>query len=166
LRIKYNFSRFVLQIHLKFFCRLPLSHNFAFVLKMCLWQGSNEWFMVKMLYIFFGTLSLILGVTGIFVPGLPTTPFLLLTAALYIRSSDKLYRKLVSNRVLGPYILNYRKNKGMTKRQKAFAIALMWLMISVSVVFFIASPSIRYLLAGVGLIGTGVMGFVVPSAKR
>jgi len=122
--------------------------------------------MVKTLYIFLGTLSLILGVIGIFVPGLPTTPFLLLTAALYIRSSEKLYRKLVSNRVLGPYIQNYRKNKGMTRKQKVFAIVLMWLMISVSVVFFIASPSIRYLLAGVGLIGTVVMGFVVPDAKR
>jgi uncharacterized protein len=122
--------------------------------------------MVKTLYIFLGTLSLILGVIGIFVPGLPTTPFLLISAALYIRSSEKLYRKLVSNRVLGPYIQNYHKNKGMTRKQKVFAIVLMWLMISVSVVFFIASPSFRYLLAGVGLIGTLVMGFVVPDAKR
>jgi len=122
--------------------------------------------MVKTLYIFFCTFCLILGVIGIFVPGLPTTPFLLLTAALYIRSSEKLYRKLISNRVLGPYIHNYRKNKGMTRKQKVFAIVLMWLMISVSVVFFIASPTIRYLLAGVGLIGTVVMGFVVPDAKQ
>ncbi|MBW6479367.1 MAG: YbaN family protein, partial [Bacteroidales bacterium] len=60
----------------------------------------------KILFAFLGTLSLILGVIGIFVPGLPTTPFLLLTAGLYMKSSERLYKLLISNKYLGPYILD------------------------------------------------------------
>ncbi len=56
---------------------------------------------LKSILILLGTLSLCIGVIGIVVPGLPTTPFLLLTAGLYIKSSDKLYTKLISNRLVG-----------------------------------------------------------------
>ena len=63
--------------------------------------------MIKTILIILGTVSLILGVTGIFIPGLPTTPFLLLTAGLYLRSSKKLYKRLISNQYIGCYIDNY-----------------------------------------------------------
>ena len=61
----------------------------------------------KVLLIILGTIFLGLGILGIFIPGLPTTPFLLLTAALYLRSSQRLYQKLISNKILGKYIQNY-----------------------------------------------------------
>ena len=81
--------------------------------------------LVKIILIVLGTLSLGIGIIGIVVPGLPTTPFLLLTAGLYVKSSDRLYQKLISNRYVGSYILEYQANKGMTKRAKLYAIGLM-----------------------------------------
>lgn len=118
----------------------------------------------KTILILLGTLSLIIGVIGIFVPGLPTTAFLLLTAALYMRSSEKLYRKLLSNRILGPYILEFQSKKGMTKRTKLQAIGTMWFMITISSVFFIDPLNIKLIVITLGIIGTIVMGFIVPTA--
>lgn len=113
--------------------------------------------MRKAVYIILGTLSLILGIIGIVVPGLPTTPFLLLTAGLYARSSDKLYNKLISNKILGSYILKYRENKAISLRVKVYSIAIMWVMISLSAFVFISSVTVRIVLFVVGAIGTFVM---------
>ena len=66
---------------------------------------------MKTLYIVIGTISLALGILGIFLPLLPTTPFLLLTAALYFKGSSRLYNWLLNHRYFGPYIRNYRENK-------------------------------------------------------
>jgi len=120
----------------------------------------------KIILILLGTLSLIIGVIGIFVPGLPTTAFLLLTAALYMRSSEKLYRKLLSNRILGPYILEFQSQKGMTKRTKLHAIGTMWFMITISCVFFIKPVTVIVIVIGAGVIGTIVMGWIVPTAGK
>jgi uncharacterized membrane protein YbaN (DUF454 family) len=57
-----------------------------------------------------------LGVLGIFVPLLPTTPFLLVAAACFVRSSDRLYQRLITHRTLGPYIRNYREHRAITRR--------------------------------------------------
>ncbi len=122
--------------------------------------------MKKILFIFLGTLSLAIGIIGIFVPGLPTTAFLLLTAALYMRSSERLYNMLLSNKILGPYIMEFRKNKGMTKRMKIHAIGTMWFMITISCVFFIKSATVILIVIGVGMIGTVVMGWIVPTAGK
>lgn len=64
---------------------------------------------MKTLFIILGSLSLALGIIGMFLPLLPTTPFLLLTAALYIKSSPRLYDWLISHRILGEYIRNFRR---------------------------------------------------------
>ncbi len=119
----------------------------------------------KFILIFLGTLSLCLGLVGIFIPGLPTTPFLLLTAALYIKSSDRLYQIIIDNKYVGAYIYRFRSNKGMTKKDKIYAIWLMWIMIAVSCVFFIESSLIKLIIALVGVIGTIVMGLIVPLSK-
>lgn len=118
----------------------------------------------KIILIFLGTIALLIGVIGVFVPGLPTTPFLLLTAGLYMKSSEKLYQKLISNKYLGPYIVDFYANKGMTRKTKLHAIGTMWVMITLSCVFFIQSISIILIVISVGLIGTMVMGFIVPTA--
>jgi uncharacterized membrane protein YbaN (DUF454 family) len=59
-----------------------------------------------------------LGVLGIFVPLLPTTPFLLVAAACFVRSSDRLYQRLITHRTLGPYIRNYREHRAITRRAR------------------------------------------------
>lgn len=121
--------------------------------------------LIKLLLIFLGTLSLCIGLIGVFIPGLPTTPFLLLTAALYIRSSDKLYRKVVENRFIGSYVIKYQTNKGMTRSDKIYAISLMWIMIAISCILFIDSNLINLIIVMVGVIGTIVMGLLVPLSK-
>ncbi|MBN2350080.1 MAG: YbaN family protein [Bacteroidales bacterium] len=118
---------------------------------------------MKLLFIILGTLSLCIGIIGIVVPGLPTTPFLLITAGLYIKSSDTLYQKLITNRFVGSYILEFQANKGMTIKTKLYAIGAMWVIITVSCIFFITPFSIKLIVLIVGLIGTIVMGFLVPT---
>ena len=82
-----------------------------------------------------GCLSFVLGVVGIFVPLLPTTPFLLLSAALWVRSSTaalyfkgspRLYNWLLNHRHFGPYIRNFRENKAIPLRAKIISLVLMW----------------------------------------
>ncbi len=100
-----------------------------------------------------GVLSLVLGVVGIVVPLLPTTPFLLLSAALFMRTSPKLYNWLIHNRVLGEYIINYNKNRAISLRAKSTSISLLWISILYSVIFVIDLLWVRVLLL---LIAVGV----------
>lgn len=120
---------------------------------------------LKILYIFLGTLCIVLGTLGVFIPGLPVTPFLLLASSLYLRSSDKLYNKLIRSKLLGKYIIRYRKNKGMTIKTKIYSLVLMWVMIAISTLFLIDKLEIKIIVAAVGIIGTVVMGFVIKTVK-
>ena len=79
-----------------------------------------------------GWLSVVLGVIGIFVPVLPTTPFLLLAAACFVRSSRRFYLWLVNHRHLGPWIRDYLEGNGIPLKGKVYAIALMWASIGLS----------------------------------
>ncbi|WP_300703872.1 YbaN family protein [Bacteroides sp.] len=81
---------------------------------------------MKTICIIIGTISLALGIIGIFVPLLPTTPFLLLTAALYFRGSPRLYQWLLNHKYFGPYIRNFRENKAIPLRAKIISLTLMW----------------------------------------
>lgn len=120
----------------------------------------------KGILIFLGTVSLILAVAGVFIPGLPTTPFVLLSAGLFVRSSDRLYQALISNKTFGSYILKYQSNKGMTRMQKYLSIGMMWIMITISYVFFISAISLKIIILTLGVIGTVVMGFIVPTTNN
>lgn len=82
---------------------------------------------MKIIFTIFGTISLILGIIGIFLPILPTTPFLLLTAALYFRSSPHLYDWLLKHPTLGPYIKNFREHKAIPLRVKIISVSLVWI---------------------------------------
>ena len=79
-----------------------------------------------------GWLSVLLGVIGIFVPVLPTTPFLLLAAACFVRSSRRFYLWLVHHKHLGPWIRDYLEGNGIPLKGKVYAIGLMWLSIGLS----------------------------------
>ena len=82
---------------------------------------------MKYLLIFLGSLSLALGVIGIILPVLPTTPFLLLAAALYVRSSEKLYQWLINQKYLGSYIRNFREHKAIPLHAKIISISMIWI---------------------------------------
>ena len=73
---------------------------------------------MKIILLLLGILSLVLGVIGIFLPVLPTTPFLLLSATLFLRSSQKLYDWLLSHPYLGEYIRNFKEHRAIPLRVK------------------------------------------------
>lgn len=100
-----------------------------------------------------GSACVALGVVGIFLPILPTTPFLLLAAVCYARSSKRLYDWLLTNRWFGEYIRNYREGRGMTRSHKTAVLLLLWLTIGSSAVFAVDLWWVRLLLFG---IATGV----------
>ncbi|MFC2035377.1 YbaN family protein [Chloroflexota bacterium] len=102
--------------------------------------------MKRKLLLIAGTVSTTIGIIGIVVPVLPTTPFLLLAAACYIRSSQKFYNWLLSNRILGAYISNYVLGKGMPLKVKMFTIALMWITIGLSLGFIVQGLVIRVII--------------------
>ncbi|MGB5173755.1 MAG: YbaN family protein [Thermoanaerobaculia bacterium] len=79
-----------------------------------------------------GTLSVGVGVAGIFLPLLPATPFFLVAAACYVRSSNRLYRWLLTNRVTGRYIANYWAGNGIPARAKAVSICVLWITLVIS----------------------------------
>ena len=89
---------------------------------------------MKTVCIILGTVSLALGIIGIFLPLLPTTPFLLLTAALYFRGSPRLYQWLLNHKCLGPYIRNFRENHAIPLRVKVVSVSLVWLTIGFCIV--------------------------------
>jgi uncharacterized membrane protein YbaN (DUF454 family) len=94
---------------------------------------------MKMLYITLGSISMALGVAGIFLPLLPTTPFLLLTAALYLKGSPRLYNWLINHKYLGTYIRNFRENKAIPLRVKIVSVSLVWITI-LYCIFLVAVP--------------------------
>ncbi len=105
-----------------------------------------RWRLKQQLLIAAGTVSTILGTVGIFVPVLPTTPFLLLAAACYLRSSERLYHWLVRNRLLGSYIASYLEGRGMSLRVKLFTILLLWTAIGLSIFMGTNNLAIRVVL--------------------
>jgi uncharacterized membrane protein YbaN (DUF454 family) len=78
------------------------------------------------LYIVLGGVSLGLGILGIFLPVLPTTPFLLLTATLWMRGSPRLHGRLMASKHLGPYIRNFREQRAIPLRAKMVSVAMLW----------------------------------------
>lgn len=95
---------------------------------------------------FSGTLFVALGIIGIFLPVLPTTPFLLLAAACYARSSDRFYNGLMSNRVFGNYIRNYREGRGVPVKVKIVSITFLWASISISMLLVVFDILLRLIL--------------------
>lgn len=93
--------------------------------------------MKKVFLITVGYLALFFGVVGIFVPLLPTTPFLLLAAACFAKSSDSLYHWLTQLKLVGPHIIYYQQFRAISKTSKILSIVALWISISFSIIFFI-----------------------------
>ena len=120
--------------------------------------------LTRKLLIVAGTASTAIGIVGIFIPILPTTPFLLLAAACYIRSSERFYRWLLNNRLCGTYIRNYIEHKGMPLKTKLFTISLLWVTIGISVCLATQDLVVRIVLV---LIAVGVtIHIILIRAKR
>ena len=90
---------------------------------------------MKYVLILLGIISLALGVIGIFLPVLPTTPFLLLSATLFLRSSQKLYDWLLSHPCLGEYIRNFKEHNAIPLRVKIISVSLVWITLLYCAIF-------------------------------
>lgn len=104
---------------------------------------------VRYCLICIGWLSVILGVIGIFLPLLPTTPFLLLAASCFAKSSKRFHDWLMNQPQLGPYIHLYLDGKGIPLRAKAYILILMWFTISTSALFFVNPLPLKIMLFGI-----------------
>ena len=105
----------------------------------------------KILYITAGSVSLGLGVLGIFVPLLPTTPFLLLTLFCYSKSSDYLYNRVLHNKYLGKYLQEYLENKGIRIHIKIYILTLLWVGIGSCILFVVNTIWLKLLLLGIAI---------------
>jgi hypothetical protein len=88
---------------------------------------------------------------GMFLPLLPTTPFLLLAAICYARSSERFYHWLMTNRWCGEYIRNYREGRGILLKQKVLTILLLWLTIGSTAWLAISQWWVRWILLGIAV---------------
>lgn len=105
----------------------------------------------KVFYIAGGSICVFLGVAGMFLPVLPTTPFLLLAAYFYSRGSQRFYTWLVTNRWCGEYIRNYREGRGISLQNKIAALSLLWTSILLTIFFAVTALWLRLLLFGIAV---------------
>ena len=124
---------------------------------------TRRW--LRPLLVIAGTIFVGLGIVGIFIPILPTTPFLLLAAACYARSSHRFYRWLLSNRWFGAYIDNYRQKRGMPLKLKIMTVALLWLTIGISAAFAVQSLTVRIILVVIA-VGVSVHILSIKTMKQ
>ena len=103
-------------------------------------------FIKKGILVVSGTFFIVLGVIGIFIPLLPTTPFLLLSAACYIRGSKKFYNWLIKNKWFGEYIKNYQEGKGIPLNVKIISLIVLWITIILSTIVIVSYFLIRIIL--------------------
>lgn len=128
-------------------------------------MSQNKQSILRYLYILTGGIAVLLGIIGVVVPGLPTTPFVLLASWCFYKSSPRLQAWLLQS-FLGKYIRDYKKKGGLTTRKRLYIIALMATMVSMSIIFFIPNTTVDIIVGIAGLIGCIVVGFVVPKAKN
>ncbi len=91
--------------------------------------------MIKILLVIVGYISLALGIVGIFLPLIPTTPFLLLAAMSFLHSSNKLYNWLVTHRIFGTYINGYLQFRAISTASKIVTMVLLWGVIGTTIIF-------------------------------
>ena len=114
-----------------------------------------------------GLLCVILGIIGVFVPGLPTTEFILAASYLFARSSPALGGWLERNRWFGPSLRRFRESGGMPRRSKAFALASMWTGIGISVhVLTTAGVVVQLLVVALGVASTVTILFFVRTTPE
>jgi uncharacterized protein len=104
---------------------------------------------VRVILILLGLICVLVGIVGIFLPLLPTTPFLLLAAFLFARSSDRFLDWLLTNRWFGTYIRNYREGRGIPAREKAITLVTLWLTICFAAFFVIENLWVQLILLGI-----------------
>jgi uncharacterized membrane protein YbaN (DUF454 family) len=119
---------------------------------------------LRLIWLSVGMTAVALGIIGLFLPVLPTTPFLLLAAACFARSSPRFYHALLNHPIVGPPIRQWRNERTIPKNAKIMAISLLILTLGSTILFVVPIPAVKALLAGVGV---GVIIFLsrIPTRK-
>jgi len=120
---------------------------------------------LRILLVIAGTVCVGLGIVGIFVPVLPTTPFLLLAAVCYARSSQRLHGWLLNNKWFGSYIRNYLEKKGIPLKVKVVTITILWITIGASVAFAVETLALKLILVIIA-IGVSIHVLSVRTLKQ
>jgi len=120
---------------------------------------------IKGILVVSGTFFLVLGIIGIFIPLIPTTPFLLLAASCYVRGSKKFYNWLIKNRWLGEYIKNYQDGKGIPLNIKIISIMFLWITIIFSIILIVSNIFIRIILIII-VIGVTIHILTIKTIKK
>ena len=113
---------------------------------------------IRICLIITGSFFVGLGTLGIVLPLLPTTPFLVLAAMCFSRSSERFHNWLLNNKWFGAYIKNYREGKGISLRQKVVVLSLLILTIGYSCIFLLDHIAVRIILV---LIAVGISSHIL-----
>lgn len=119
----------------------------------------------RYLYLFSGFLLVGIGILGIFLPVLPTTIFLILASACFMKSSQRANDWLKNHRWLGPYLRNYQDKTGLTVKSKLASISLLWISITLSAFLLTDEVAIRILLLAIA-VGVTIHLIMVKTAKE
>lgn len=121
--------------------------------------------LVRVLFNIAGVIALGLGLLGIFLPLLPTTPFVLLAAACFARGSERFHQRLLANRTFGPIVYEWERHRSLPYRTKITAIVLMSATMAVSIVFFVKPLWLKITLALFG-VALAIWMYRLPSRDR
>ena len=124
--------------------------------------------LVRLVWKFLGLFFVALGTIGIYVPGIPTTSFMVLAAVCFARSDPRLYKWLLDNPLFGHYIRDFIEGKGIPFVSKVFILGLMWRVITLSVwaITVAGDPGFgQTLIVIVAIIGTWYIGWRIPTAE-
>lgn len=109
---------------------------------------------MRVFFIVFGIVCVILAGLGVLLPGLPATPFLLLASYAFARSSKRMHDWLINNKVFGPILSDFLDRKGIRLHIKIISLVMMWGMMFLSAFYFIDNDIVKYFAAGGALVGT------------
>jgi uncharacterized protein len=112
--------------------------------------GQDPNMPVKLLLNIIGCLAVVLAVLGIFLPLLPTTPFLLLASACFVRGSGRLHRWLRNNPLFGEYLRNIEDKKGIPLKGKVMTLLFLWGSLAYSM-YFVGPLLLKLMLAAIGI---------------
>lgn len=109
-----------------------------------------------------GGIAVVLAILGVFLPLLPTTPFLLLASACFARGSTRMHRWLLGNKLFGEYIRNFEQGKGMPPKAKVSALTLLWASLAFSI-FQVNNIALKAMLIAIGIGVTIYLVRFIPS---
>ncbi|HAS73721.1 MAG TPA: DUF454 domain-containing protein [Clostridiales bacterium UBA8960] len=121
--------------------------------------------MKKIILMAIGTVTLILGFIGVFLPVIPTTPFVLISLACFVNTSEKMHHFVMTNKYLGPYARAYASGEGIPKKAKFKAVFLIWITIGFSVTFILEPLPLRIMLLVIATIVSTYI-FTRPTAQE